>query len=303
MSWPGQQRPRPVRWVAEPPRTAGGPARPREERPYTGPPSYPAIPRWGFPHVAWRWPTTVPGTPSERPRPAERLQMIARNAVGVLCTVAALAVLAGGAESWRYALLVRSRDAALSADIVGASDALVLIISLLTFLLGLTAIAITVWWLLVARGAAEEQSGRPPARSMWRTLLAVVVPGVNLVMAGSVLAELEHAASEESPLRRPRPSRLVWCWWAAWVVNGVLLAVTIGWRVGDSVQAQADAVLLNAALNLSAAVLAAITAFVVHRLTRLLAPARTLAPHRMRVLDVRGAPEPPRRERPTTAAR
>lgn len=253
--------------------------------------------------MAWRWPTAVPGTPSERPRPAERLQVIARNAVGVLCTVAALAALSGAAESWRYALLVRSRDAALSADVVGASDALVLIVSLLTFLLGLGAIAITVWWLLAARGAAAEQSGRPPARTMWGALLAVFVPGVNLVLAGSVLAELEHAAADESLLRRPRPSRLVAGWWAAWVVNGVLLAVTIGWRFGDSVQAQADAVLLNAALNVSAAVLATITAVVVNRLTRLLSPARTRDAHRMRVREVRGAPEPPRRERPTTSAR
>lgn len=251
----------------------------------------------------WRQSTTVPGTSFARSRLAERLQRMGRNTGWLLYTVAVLAIVAVGAETWRYTLLVRSRHTALGVDTVSASDALVLIVSLLTFLFGLGAIGVTVWWLLTARGAAQEGSGREPARGMWQTLVGIFVPLLNLVMAGSVLAELEHAAGDGSVLRRPRPSRLVAAWWGVWIGNELLLIVTIVRRFGGSMQAQADAVLLNAVLNASAAVLAILTAVVVHRVTRLLAPVDALRLHRMRAVAVHGAPRPSRRTRPVTAAR
>lgn len=226
-----------------------------------------------------------------------------RDTVWLLYAVAALAIVAVGAETWRYTLLVRSRNSALGVDVVSASDALVLIVSLLTFVFGLGAIAVTVWWLLMARGAAEEGSGTPPARGMWQTLAGVLVPLVNLVMAGSVVAELEHAAGDSTVSRRPRPSRLVVVWWGVWIANEALLVATVVRRFGGGMQAQADAVLLNALLNVSAAALAVLTAMVVHRLTRLLAPVDELRLHRMRVMEVHGAPQPPRRTRPASAAR
>src|SRR5699024_7584748 len=200
---PGNRWSRSVRWVAEPPRAGPPRPQPRRRRPYTGPPSYSGVPRWGLPRVVWRTPTTVPGTPFARRDAAERLPRIGRNTVTVLCTMAALATVAAGAEVWRYALLLRSRHSALSADTVSASDALLLIVALLTFLFGLGAIAMTIWWLLVARGAAEQESGRPPARNVRHTLVGILVPLLNLVMAGSILAELEHAAGDGSALQRP----------------------------------------------------------------------------------------------------
>jgi len=299
----GNQWSRPVRWVAQPPRTGSPPPRPRRRRRYTGPPAYSGIPRWGFPRVAWRTPTTVPGTPFGRSQLAQRLQRLGRNTVGVLCTVAILATVAAGAEAWRYALLVRSRNTALAVDTVTTSDVLLLIVSLLTFVFGVCAIAVSVWWLLTARGAAAEASGRPPARGVRQTLIGILVPLLNLVLAGAVLAELEHAAGDDAAARRPRPSRLVLSWWGVWIGNEVLLIVTVVRRFGDSMQATADAVLLNAVLNLAAAALAVLTAVVVHRLTRLLTPVESLHPQRMRVVSVHGAPRPTRRERPTTAAR
>src|SRR5699024_7066347 len=300
---PGNHWSRSVRWVAEPPRTGPPRPQPRRRRPYSGPPSYSGVPRWGFPRVGWRTPTTVPGTPFARADPAQRLQRIGRNAVTVLYTVAALATVAAGAEAWRYALLLRSRHSALDADTVSASDALLLIVALLTFLFGLGAIVITVWWLLIARGAAEEESGRAPARNMRQTLVGILVPLLNLVMAGSIVAELEHSAGDGSALQRPRPSRLVLGWWAVWIVNEVLLIVTIIRRFGDSMQARADAVLLNSVVDVAAVALAVLTALLVGRLTRLLAPADTLEPHPLRVVAVHGAPQPSRRERPATADR
>lgn len=311
--WPGQQgqqtppqgRAR-VRWVATLPDGVAPPRRavPRER--YDGPPSYATLPRWGFPHVAWRWPTAVPGTASGAPDHASRLRMIARNAQALLWTLAALALIACVAEAWRYALLVISRNRALSPSVVGTSDAMVLVFSLLTFVLALLTIACVVWWLLVARTVASHEAGQRPARPAWQVVLGTLVPGPNLVLAGPILAELEHAALGRSPDARPRPSRLVLCWWGAWLLNGGLLVLTILWRMREGVQADADGVFLNALTDLSAAVLAVLTVLLVDRVTRLLTPIddrrmRILRP--LRVKDVRDAPEPGRRTRPATAAR
>ncbi|MFC4005128.1 DUF4328 domain-containing protein [Prauserella oleivorans] len=303
---PGRPGNRPrVRWVATiPPGSAA--SRPRRRvvhRPYTGPPAYATPPRWGFPNLVWRRPTAVPGTASATPVPQQRLRMIARNTTTLLATLAVLATIAAGAEFWRYALLVRSRDSALSPGVVGASDALVLAFSLMTFVLALFAIACTVWWLFVARSAAADAAGQEPPRPAWEVLVGTLVPGANLLLAGPILAELEHATLRRPADVRPRPSRLVLGWWAAWWGNAVLLTLTVIWRMRDGVQADADGVLLSGLTDLSAAALAVVTLVIVSRITRLLAPLddRFLRP--LRVLKVTGAPEPPRRGRPKTSAR
>ncbi len=295
-----------VRWVATVP---GAGSRPPASRPrgrggrYSGPPSYDIPPRWGFPHVVWRWPTAVPGTNSAVLVPSQRLLLIARNAVAVLWALAGLAAVAAGAEIWRYALLVLSRDTALDPAVVGASDVLVLTFALLTFVMTVFAVAVTVWWLLVARTAAAEEAGQRPPRSTGQVLVGVLVPGVNLVLAGPILAELEHAATRRPANRRPRPSRLVLSWWAAWVGNAVLLVLTVVWRAREGVQAQVDAVFLTALTDLTALVLAVLTVRVVRRFTRLLAPVEEQWVRPPRVLRVANAPELPRRARPRTAAR
>ncbi|MEU6641392.1 DUF4328 domain-containing protein [Saccharomonospora sp. NPDC046836] len=296
----GQMR---VRWVATVP---GGGVPRRRARPdghYAGPPSYSTPPRWGFPNVVWRWPTAVPGTASGVLVPLQRLRMIARNALTVLWTMAALATIAGAAEFWRYALLVRSRDSALSPGVVGASDAFVLAFSLLSFVMALFAIAGTVWWLFVARSAAADEAGQEPPRPTWQVLVGTLVPGPNLVLAGSIVAELEHAAMRRPVDARPRPSRLVLAWWAVWVLNAVLLALTVVWRMRDGVQADADGVVLSGLTDLSAAALALVTAQVVRHVTRLLAPLDTRRLRPMRVVKVTGAPELSRRPRPIGATR
>jgi CHASE2 domain-containing sensor protein len=123
-------------------------------------------------------------------------------------------------------------------------------------------------------------------------LIGALVPGLNLVVAGSIVAELEHAILRRPVERRPKPSRLVLAWWAAWVLDAVLMIVVIGWRFRDGVQAQADGVLLSGLLDTSGALLAGLTAIVVHRLTSLLAPI-TLDRLRVRgVVAVKGAPAP-----------
>ncbi len=306
-SGPGHRGGRPshvsVRWVASPPGPVREPSGRRARAPYLGPPSYDTTPRWGFPHVVWRWPTAVQGTSAATPVPSQRLLLIARNAVAVLWTFVGLAGVAAGAEIWRYVLLVLSRDQALSPSVVGASDALVLTFALLTFVGSVFAVAVSVWWLLVARRAAADEAGQNPPRSTWQVLVGLLVPGLNLAMAGSILAELEHAATRRPANRRPTPSRLVLTWWAAWIANALLLALTLVWRARDGVQAQVDAVTLTALTDLSAMALAFVTLQVVRRFTRLLAPMGEQPVRSLRVVRVEGGPEVPRRTRPATASR
>jgi hypothetical protein len=299
-----QFRPRPrMRWVASVPQ-GYQPRRPRPVERYSGPPCYPFPPRWGFPNLTWREPTTVPGLPSSLPSSLERARLLARNALTVLGFLTGLALVAAGAEFWRYALLLISRNSALDESAVSMSDTLEIITSLLTVVFGLMALGCVLWWLYIVRYAVADEYGRRPPRTSWQVLAGTLVPVVNLVMAGSILAELEHAVLRGPANRRPAPSRLVLCWWAAWAVNEVMMVVVVFWRVKDGVQAEADAVLLGAFLDVSAAVLAALTAVVVYRLSRLISPLPVRRLRLRRVLSVTGAPAPRlRQERPPGASR
>ena len=264
-----------LQWVAEPPPSAGTPPPvPRPVR-YVGPPRYTTPPRWGFPAAPWR---AAPGPPA--PVPPERMaRSLAAVAVPLLWALVAVALLAAGAEIWRYVLLLASREGALSADAVAASDALVVAAGSGTVLLGLVAGGLVVAWSLRAAMAAAGRSGSRPSRSLREIVLGWVVPGWNLVVAGPVLAEIEHGALDRPPGRRPEPSRLIRVWWLLWVVGGVLAAVVLAWSWRAGVQARADGVVLHAVVNLVAAVTAGVTAVLVSRLTALLNPVR--APRRL----------------------
>lgn len=302
---PGRYHFRPrVRWIASPPAGAIPPRRVRPAERYTGPPGYPLMPRWGFPNLIWREPTLVPGLPAHYPPPIERVRALGRYTATMLWFLLGLAAAGAVGEFWRYSLLVVSRDEALSSAVVSASDALVISTSLLAVVFGAMSIGFTLWWLLVARQAAADEAGQEPPRSTREVLLGALVPGLNLVMAGSILAELEHMVLRRAPDRRPRPSRPVLAWWAAWVLNELCLVLVLIWRLRGGLQAQADAVLLNGLADSAAAVLAGTTAFMVSRMTGLLAP---VPPHRLkvrRVIAVKDAPGPAGRPaRPAGASR
>lgn len=301
------RRPGPSRteWVATPPGGAR-PVRPRpRRRPYSGPPKYPAGPRWGFPLVGWRWPLAVPLRPPENSQ--ERVRSSARNAVIALRCTAAVAGLAAGAELLRYGLLLISRTQALSRPVLVLSDLLVNLSGLGTWLLGALSGVLTVLWALRARELAARWIGVRNARSDAQVVAGVLVPGLNLVVPGSALAELEHTVligrGDRDRGTRPFPSVLVRVWWACWVVTVLLSWIAIAWGFRGGVQAMADGVVLHAWNDGSAAVLAVLTARVVDHLTRLLLPADPAGLRRYRVLAVRGAPPVRRRARPQDAAR
>ncbi|GAA1253003.1 DUF4328 domain-containing protein [Prauserella halophila] len=301
---PGRQQPRPsVRWVATVPPGENLP-RPRgRRRPYTGPPRYPSPPRWGFPNLVWRPSTAVPGTSSGGMEPRQRLRSTSRSAVTLLIALAVLAGLAAVAEGWRYVLLLQSRTSALSPGVVGASDAFVLAFALMTPIMALLAVGGALWWLFVARSVAARDAGQDVPRPAWQVLVGTLVPGANLLLAGPIVAELEHAALRRPVDRRPRPSRLVLGWWATWCANVALAVVTVVWRLRDGVQVDADGVVLSALTDACAAGLAIVTAVLVHRITRLLSPVGADVLALRQVVKVTGAPEPERRPRPATSAR
>jgi hypothetical protein len=278
-------------------------ARPRRRLPYLGPPAYGATPRWGFPTLAWRWPSSVPGTTAAEPVTVERVRSVAGHASAMMWAMAALSVIAAGGEVWRYVLLLRSRTGALSSRLVATSDAVVTVAAILAMAFAVLAVVVTLWWLHLARHATADLAGQKLARKDWQVVVYLLVPGVNLAMAGVVLAELEHQVLRRPSDERPKPTRAVRVWWATWVGAGLVFALTVAWRFRDSVQAHADGVLLSGLTDLAAAAVAVLTALMVRRLSTLLAPIEPGHVRYLRVLRVDGAPEPPLRATRATASR
>ncbi len=256
-------------WVAEPPPDGKPrpPVRPRFR--YTGPPRYREVPRWGFPPLPWR------GEPEAERVPAlERAARIAHPLDVLLRVTAGVAVVAALAEILRYVLLVLSRADALPAGLVAFSDAAVAFGGWAS-LAGLVGSGVLmVLWTLRAREAAAERTGTVPARPAAAVVAGWVVPGLNLSLPGSLLAEIEHAGLDRPPAERPRPSRLLLVWWGLWGAGVVLGVVVFLWSFRGGVQAMADGVLLHAVLDLLAAATALVTVRVLRYLTALLEPAR-----------------------------
>ncbi len=261
-----------TRWVATPPppaRPSSAPARWRGR--YTGPPSYRVTPNWGFPPLPWQ---------RERPAPEPSAAAAAARHAGLLIPllrgVAVLAGLAAAAEIWRYVLLLRSRDSALNAGEVAASDALEQAASWVCTLMAVGAGCYLLVWLRQVIAAAATNSNVRPSRSGLATLVGWLVPGPNLTVPGSMLAEVEHTALGRPPGGRPRPSRLLLVWWGLWAANVVLGVVAVVWMFRAGVQAKADGVVLHALVDLAAAATATVTARVVAWLTALVNPPRTI---------------------------
>ena len=285
-----------VDWVATPPPGAyPQPSRRSQRLSYGGPPNYPVPPRWGFPLLAWRWPTAVPGT-VDGADSVDNVRRLGKSVQNTLWLLVVLAVWAAGSEIWRYVLLALSRFGALDSGVVTASDAMVVSSAALTFVCWGLALVLTVLWIRRARNVAAPLVGYGPSRSGVTSLLLLLVPGVNLVVPGSVLAELEHAVERRSATERPRPSKLLRWWWGSWVASGLMFWIIVLWQnLTSSTQALADGVLLHAFADLLLAGVAVATALFIRRITTLLLPVDAASLRLMRVLEVKDAPAPPLR--------
>jgi hypothetical protein len=218
----------------------------------------------------------------------EQMRTLAAVAVPLLGLTAMLALVTAGAEAWRYALLLASRSDAVPAGPLRASDVLVVTGGVVSLLSAALAGAVTLGWLVHAHAAAARAAAVMPARRGWQLVVGALVPGLNLVVPGAALAELEHTTLGQHPDHRPRPSRLVIGWWAIWVIGLVLAGTAVLWNLRGGVQARADGVLLHVATDLVAAAVAITTIVVVRRLTRLLSPATLTRARRMVVVRVPG---------------
>jgi hypothetical protein len=258
-----------MKWVAAPPDSGNVPAPAPSRGRYTGPPRYLSPPAWGFPALPWQR-----ADAEKSPSSAEFLVAQTGLLVPLLRGLAVLAVIAAGGEAWRYVLLLRSRNAALGAGEVSASDALVGAAGWITTIMTVGVGVLVLMWVLRAMKAAAERTGNRPSRSSRAVVAGWLLPPVNLTVPGSVLSEIEHAALDRDPDLRPDPSRLLVVWWALWASNVVVGVIAVLWLFRTGTQARADGVLQHVLLNLLAAACAVVTARVLEHLTALLGPTR-----------------------------
>lgn len=268
-AWPPK-----ITWEAGPPTPIRPYGRTSKPAPYTGPPRYPATPRWGFPPIAWRRLVTPAGgvTPVAS---VDRTRVAAKSAIGALWVLVATALPLLGAEIWRYTLILLSRDRLLSAQSVFISDTAVLLTGVLATGASVLSVVFVLIWVLRARDAAQEITGLVPYRPRWQVYCALLVPGLNLPLAGIVLTELEHTVNGQPSDQRPRPSGLLTAWWIVWAAGVCVTtwALLLGLRVGA--QARADSVVIHALADALAVVLAVLTIRFISRTTTLLCPAES----------------------------
>ncbi|HTK67769.1 MAG TPA: DUF4328 domain-containing protein [Pseudonocardia sp.] len=262
----------PMRWVASPPPGTESPPKRVSRGRYPGPPRYLSPPTWGFPALPWR----RGESDDTETTSTDRLVSQAGLLVPLLRGLAVLAALSACGEAWRYVLLLRSRNEALGAAEVAASDALVGAASWVTTVLTLGAGAVLLSWVLGAVQISAEQNEVRPARTSRVIVWGWLIPGINLTIPGSVLSEIEHAALRRDPAKRPDPSKLITLWWALWASNVVVGIIATLWLLRTGTQARADGVVQHVFLDVLAAAAAVVTSRVVTYLTALIAPPRRI---------------------------
>ena len=257
------------RWVAHPP--PGGlttaPRRPRRERPYPGPPSYRGgHPPWGFPTVAWN-DRPGPAAPEPLPDPSDAL----RHASWLAAATAVVALVAAGAEVWRFVLMLQGRTLVLSGTAVLASDVLVAASGLAVVLVALVTAAFGISALVRTHAVAARRSGLAPSRSTGAVVARLLVPVWNVYGAGQIVTEIDRTLVSAVDADDPRrSSRITGLWWGSWVVSAVLVVATLARGLGGSQQAIADTVELHIAVDLVAAVVAGLGVLMLRRFAGLL---------------------------------
>ncbi|MEJ7650450.1 MAG: DUF4328 domain-containing protein [Nakamurella sp.] len=260
------------RWTAHPPPAAPGPRR-RVYPPAGATPRYPAIPRWGFP--ASIWVRDRARTSDVRPMPLTGLRA---GALACLIT-AVLALVAAGAELWRFLLVLRGRTEVLDAGVVRASDLLVVIAGWALLLVGLATSVIVAATLVSAHPAAHQFAGATAPHRPVGLWLPLVVPGWNVWGAGRIVVETVAMVSGRlSADGRPRSAAVSRWWWASFALSEMMVVATVLRSLGRSDQALADAIELRIALDLVAALLAVVTAVLFLGIRRRVRPRPELPP-------------------------
>lgn len=233
------RRPAGWRWVAHPPWRPPLPSpRPPPPRARSGPawgdrtPAYPGTPRWGLP------PVTAPRPAPPRPPRTRLTARLARAAAWLLPAARAWLTAAAVVHLLRYAVLAWYSDRLAPWWVDAGTTALVWVAGTVALAVGAAAAVAATAWLVEARRAAYAP-GRDPRRAaeLWAGCL---LPVVTWVRTPVHLEELRRASA-----RAPSADRLR-RWWAAWLVNGLAVAVAVSRSTADGPQAAADTVLLTA---------------------------------------------------------
>ncbi|WKY52690.1 DUF4328 domain-containing protein [Nocardia seriolae] len=257
------------RWVARPPGRKAAAAQPVRRPAAAETPRYHQIPQWGL-HDR-----PAPEAAAVAPHPLADLS----DRVTVLLPVTAgVFVLAALAELGRYGILLHSRTRLIQSWLLWVSDAAVTVSAFAALVLALVSTVGLVGWLAETRRAAYAQAGQTDPRSLRALVLGCVVPVVNLVWPAVFLAEaarLRIAAGADSRLLRA-----VRIWWAAWLVDAVMVLISLLYRFAKSLQVQADGVLVSLWTDLVAAAVALASLGLVRAFAG---------------LDLRGRPKPLRR--------
>ena len=209
----------------------------------------------------------------------------------VAAVTAVAAMVAAGAEIWRFGLMLAGRTLVLSGAVVRASDVLVAISALAVGVLALVTALLAIPTLVRTHAAAARRIGRAPSRRPRDIVLRLVVPGWNVYGAGQIVTEIDRtldqlrvaAQDEESEIVARIPmsqkgarrgaahaSTLTIGWWISWIVSAGLIATALLRGLGGSLQAIADTVELHIAVDLVAAVVAGLGAVIAFRFARLL---------------------------------
>jgi hypothetical protein len=228
--------------------------------------------------VVWR-PAAVPA-PAEQPvDPGPGL----RRATWLAVLAGAAALLAAGAEIWRFALMLQGRTLVLNGAVVRTSDMLVAAAGIIAPLTALLALIYAVPVLARTNAAAAGRRGRAPSRTLGAVAARVLIPIWNIYGAGQIVTEIDRllqagpnpgaALDDHRPADRPRRAgKLTLCWWLSWAVSALLVIVTAARGFGGSLQAIADTVELHIAVDLVAVVVAWLGAAMLSRFRRLLSP-------------------------------
>ena len=191
---------------------------------------------------------------------------------------AGAAVLAAAAETWRFVLMLVGRTQVLSGPLVATNDALVAATGVAVVMLAVLTAAVAVPALIRTHRWAGVRSGHGPSRTARAVAARLLVPGWNVYGAGQIFIEIDAmlrraaanpSAANPSAANPPTARPLILLWWISWIVNAALVVLVLGRGLGGSLQAIADTVELHIALDLCAAVVAALGAQILRRFARL----------------------------------
>lgn len=235
------------RWVAHPPhRPPVEPPAPPPPRHRLGPawldetPRYASTPRWGLPPLA----LVPPPTPAP-PRP-RRSAWFAARAPRWASSAARWSLAAGVVHLLRYAMLATLADRVVPLAVELGSVALVWATGLVAVVCCLLALVGSTEWLVERRRAVYDGADPRPARTLRAACLLPVA-----TLAGPVVFLHELAADDPDAL--PGALRCIRRWWAVWLLDALLVALTWWRSSAEGPQAAADSVLLAGAAFLVSA--------------------------------------------------